>query len=93
MLGRHLEYRDAVAAVTAVQPPAPVEVPVSTRITWRRRVPAVAASVAAGIAVLAGATPIHAASRGNHPQCRSRDERDRGHRRRGHGDVGSDVGY
>ncbi len=58
VLGRHLEYRDAVAAVTAVQPPAPVEVPVSTRITWRRRVPAVAASVAAGIAVLAGASQL-----------------------------------
>jgi hypothetical protein len=55
VVGRHLEHRENVAAVV---PLAPVEAPAIRHLTWRRRLPVVAASVAAGVAVLAGATQL-----------------------------------
>jgi hypothetical protein len=57
VLARHLDTADEPTLVAVpVRAPEPEMAPVVTLAPWRRRLPAVAASVAAGIAVLAGAT-------------------------------------
>jgi hypothetical protein len=54
VLQRHMASADG--APTAVVPAVPSAAPVVTLKTWRRRVPVIAASVAAGVVALAGAT-------------------------------------
>ena len=56
VLRRHLSSADAPVAALPRRVPVEATAPVVTLPTWRRRLPAVAASVAAGVAVLAGAT-------------------------------------
>jgi hypothetical protein len=60
ILQRHMSSaEDAPApAPVAVAAPAEAAAPVVTLSSWRRRVPVVAAGVAAGVAMLAGATQL-----------------------------------
>ena len=57
VLQRHMSAREDAPTLVEVAPIIPMA-PVVTLKPWRRRVPVIAASVAAGVAVLAGATQL-----------------------------------
>jgi hypothetical protein len=77
VLQRHLTAREDAPTVVDVAPIIPLA-PVVTLKPWRRRVPVIAASVAAGVAVLAGATqlvPQAAVTTRNASQSQSADHK------------------